>query len=193
MAKIIALSNTHEFVYSKNQIIFYTQYPSLKYYLINYKKDQFLNKINYDKCIELYGYNDQNMDVFSDFGENVRLFVTGLKEKYDHYIHCIKWNKYIIIYSEYGSVGIFLDDALIDDMIPNSSIYQFGDCSCKFLELENGDSMIINDGDVSSCILFTVNSPNVSIYETSKNTETMNLSKEYIDKLNFIPTTDNKL
>jgi len=200
MARIIALSNAYEFVYSQNTIIFYAEYPSLKFYLVDYKKDQFFSEIHYNKCIELYGDCCQNMDVFSNFGENIRLFVTELKKKhnsYNSYIHCIKWNKYTIIYSEYGSTAIFLNDVMIDVMIDDDATYQFGDCSCQFLELENGDSMIINDGDVSSCILFTVNSPDISICETfDKNMENMDNTKLLalpVKCYNFLPTTNCKL
>ena len=187
--KIIALSCAANYTHTSNKIYVQCDTYNKNCYLIDYGDNSTI--IDLDNRVSLddqrhFNFNFNNLD---DFDENIILFIKTFIKKYgyncdsninvtdvllnDDSIHYIMWNNcainklFLIIYSDSGSIAIVSNDEVITTIYDEETNYQSGDGDCDLVELDNGDILIINDGDVRSFILFTINLPNFYVYETN--------------------------
>lgn len=131
-----------------------TQFPKLSYTIEEMDKktmDQFNFSENVKKIINKFN----SMYSFDVFG--YRTPKTEVSKRKAYYI---KWSsdKYIV-YWDLGASMIVSNDDVFAICHDKYSDFQSGDVSCLLYILENGDRLIVNCGDVESCILFTMHDP----------------------------------
>ncbi len=161
---IIAIANACSYVNTAHRILFLDRSTG-KAYLVSYdKKISMLGKINTPK--ELFFPTKSNIpDLNNKMKKSIKKIGGKYStEKYNVPVY-IPFHEYWIVYYPFGSIGIISKDHIIDFIIDDNTSYQAGDRSCQISELNNGDVLIVNGGDVSSCILCTINSPKVYSYD----------------------------
>ncbi len=84
------------------------------------------------------------------------------------------------MYGGSGNILMFTNDVIITSIDDKETNYQSGDGLSCLIQLGNGDIMIVNCGDVSSCILFTVNKPDVITYLDNRNEDEINFDFDVI-------------
>ena len=192
--KIVALPMISDFRARSNKIIFYqNDYPNNKksFFVVDYGSQQFGNKINFSSYKhhswqQMMGkeYNPKYLDCFDnllhdshrvcvddilklDFDQNIKNFISEVcsKDKYYNGAYIWEWNNLYVLYWDSGSSAIISASEVIYYIDDVNYSYQMGDHNCYVIDLENGDFMIYNSGDVYSAIIFTKNNPQVHIYE----------------------------
>lgn len=184
--QIIAISDVIHFINTPNKILLH-QSNNNNYITINYKNDQ-LNVI-----LEADAYYVENENTIHNFNisKKVKKFIRSFADSEQY----ILWNEYLIVYNSGGSVAIVSYDEVLCTMIDKHYIYQQGDCKCYIYYLDNGDALIHNDGDISSCLLFTTHNPDVHLYKSDtaydydiklSMSDTENLESELIENKQII-------
>lgn len=167
--QIIAISNTDTLINDSNRILFryHYYYKSIyKLYLVEYCENTKLKKIYLSGGFDLG--NDEcklTLNDFPDLDENIKLYISEFIKKNPDYVSYINWGKYVVIYLSSGSVLVVSNNKIECELNDPECNYQNGDCSCKLFMLNNGDLLIVNDGDVCSCILLTINSPQLYVHD----------------------------
>jgi hypothetical protein len=90
-----------------------------------------------------------------------------------HNNNCERW----IVYYSAGNSCIVSETEILDVCYDENTSYQSGDGCCALYNINNGDKLIVNYGDVESCILFTSGVINVYEYKNLHTEETCENTK----------------
>lgn len=177
--KIIALADAKRFVNTNDKIWFYCDNNDCKFVEISYKVPQFKKDIKHKNHSSMDKFKKKSKKVRKSMNDKIKQIMIKLNCYKNNDVYHIKWKDYYIVYNGEGAITVINNDGIVCELKEDTN-YQSGDCCVRIYDdLGNGDLMIFNCGDVTSALIFTLNNPNVYVYEDFK------------DDITNIPTINN--
>ena len=165
--QVIAISSTYEILNDTHKFLFHQNidYGKIhKFYTIEYDKNtEPLDDLKSYKPIDLEATERQKtLSDFPNINDDIKLYIENfINDK--NFTVFIEWAEHLVVYLISGSILIVTNKDIVYEHRDENTDYQFGDGSSEMFLLTNGDMLIVNEGDVSSSILFTINSPKVYV------------------------------
>lgn len=154
---IVGLPDTISYVNDNGKLLFAPGFYVKTFYMIDYGEPISVIK-------------DTDIDDFLISSSKLSEFVEGSMLEYatqfvDYFktVILIPWNTYYILYDSSGDISIIDNDKVVVELEDKETSFQKGDGESIVEELSNGDLLIRNGGDVSSCVLITMR--NVQVYK----------------------------
>lgn len=120
------------------------------HYLVNYKELHFE---------DFKRFSQMNNDILKNLNNSIIDELNSMMEKRLNYMCMIAFGNYYIWYHGSGGFAVFDNETMYIKNPIGDTTYQSGDCVSKLYTLDNGDLLIVNDGDVTSSLLFSINDP----------------------------------
>lgn len=176
MISVIAIADCYKFTNDSHHLLFHRGMyrRSDKLHMITYPESTKPMKVIEDKChccghyLENYKvlnfedvgrFTQINHDILKLLDNNIINELNNMMEKRLNYMCLITFGDYYIWYHGSGGFAVFDTKTMYIKNPIGDTTYQSGDCVCKLYTLDNGDLLIVNDGDVTSSLLFSMNQP----------------------------------
>lgn len=176
MISVIAISDSCKFTNDAHHLLFLRgmYQRSDKLHMITYPQNTKAMQVIEDKCHccghYLINYKELHFEDISRFNEiyhpilklldtSIIHELNSMMEKTYNYMCIIPFGDYYIWYHSSGGFLVFDTKTIYIKNPIGDTTYQSGDCLCKLYTLDNGDLLIVNDGDVTSSLLFSINQP----------------------------------
>ena len=162
---VIAISDCYEFTNTSHQLLFKPGNDhNTHHHLIRYQDDVASMQMIKKKCESCQHPLIYGVDL--DFRPSWPLIPSHIKSQLQILIHpnrrrdmkLIQFHHYTIWYNISGAFAVY-DDKEIYIKHKSCDDFQSGDCSSIMIKLDNGDVLIINEGEISSCLLFSIHHP----------------------------------
>ena len=157
---IIGLPGTISYVSGNGKLLFAPGFYAKTFYMIDFNTQ---NNVFVIKDTDITDFMIESSKLSNIIGKGPMLEYALQFEDYYKKIILIPWYNYFILYESSGDISIITKDKVVVELEDEETSFQTGDGGSIVEELSNGDLLILNGGDVSSCVLITMK--NVSVYK----------------------------